>query len=103
MVGYAGMMKQMNKMQRDMEKTRAKLAAMTFEGVSGNGAVCVIANGEKKVTAITIADELINVEDKDILQDLLIVAMNDVLAKVEETTEKEMTKVTGGINIPGLF
>lgn len=103
MVGYAGMMKQMNKMQRDIEKTQAKLAEMNFEGVSGNGAVRVAANGNKKVTAIEIAHELVDVEDKDILQDLLVVAVNDVLTKVEETTEKEMSKVTGGLNIPGLF
>jgi len=97
------MMKQMQKMQKDMEKTQEELAQKTVEGTAGQDLVKVIVNGNKQVVDIQIKADVVDPEDIEMLQDLVLAATNDALQKMNELTEKEMSKFTKGMNIPGLF
>lgn len=98
-----GMMKQMQKMQKDMEKMQAQLEETEVEASSGGGAVSCKVNGKKEVLAITIDEDVVDSEDVEMLQDLVMAAVNEALRKAEDMMEKEMKKLTGGMNIPGLF
>ncbi|MGL5042176.1 MAG: YbaB/EbfC family nucleoid-associated protein [Culicoidibacterales bacterium] len=95
------MMKQMNKLQRDMETKQAELAAQAFSKTAGGGLITIKALGNKTITELTISDELL--EDKEILQDMLILATNELMSEIEAVSEKEIGKLTGGMKIPGLF
>jgi hypothetical protein len=96
------MMKQVKKMQEQMEKAQQELAGKTVEGTAG-GVVTVTANGQKKILSIAIKPEAVDPEDVEMLQDLVLTAVNDALAKAEELANKDMGRLTGGMNIPGLF
>lgn len=97
------MMKQMKKMQDQMMKTQEELKERTIEGTAGGGVVTVVANGHKEIKDIVIKPEAVDPEDVEMLQDLILTAVNDALKKIDELTAKEMGKFTGGMNIPGLF
>lgn len=96
------MMKQVKKMQEQMLKAQEELAGKTVEGSAG-GVVTVTANGQKKIMSIAIKPEAVDPEDVEMLQDLVLTAVNDALAKADELANKDMGKLTGGMNIPGLF
>lgn len=98
-----GMMKQMQKMQKDMEKMQSQLEETEVEASAGGGAVSCKVNGKKEVLAITIDEDVVDPEDVEMLQDLVMAAVNEALRKAEDMMEKEMKKLTGGMNIPGLF
>lgn len=97
------MMKQVKKMQQQMVKAQEELAAKTVEGTAGGGAVTVVVNGHKQVQSITIQPEAVDPDDVEMLQDLVLTAVNDAMAKAEELANQDMGKITGGMNIPGLF
>ncbi|SCW62625.1 hypothetical protein SAMN04487970_102186 [Paenibacillus tianmuensis] len=97
------MMKQVKKMQEQMLKAQEDLANRTVEGTSGGGVVSVTVNGQKKVTAVVIKPEAVDPDDVEMLQDLVLSAINDAMTKAEEMAGKEMSKLTGGMNVPGLF
>ncbi|TVY10848.1 YbaB/EbfC family nucleoid-associated protein [Paenibacillus cremeus] len=97
------MMKQVKKMQEQMLKAQEDLANRTIEGTAGGGVVTVTVNGQKKVQSIVIKPEAVDPDDVEMLQDLVLTAVNDALTKAEELAGKEMSKLTGGMNIPGLF
>ncbi|WP_100065784.1 YbaB/EbfC family nucleoid-associated protein [Miniphocaeibacter massiliensis] len=97
------MMKQMQKMQKQMEEAQAKLEETEFTATAGGGSIEVTVNGKKELVSVNIDQEVVDPDDVEMLQDLIIVAVNDALSKVSETSEKEMGKFTGGMNIPGLF
>lgn len=97
------MMKQVKKMQEQMMKAQEELGSKTVEGTAGGGVVTVVVNGHKKVQQITIKPEAVDPEDVDMLQDLVIAAVNDALGKVDELANQDLGKYTGGMNIPGLF
>ena len=101
--GMAQLMKQANHMQLKMKKLQEELAQKTYEGTSGGGAVKVTVNGENQIKAIEIQDDVFKSGDKDMLQDMVLTAANDALKVAKETSAKEMEKITGGMNIPGLF
>ena len=96
------MMKQAQKLQKKMLKTQAELATKTIEASSGGGMVKVIANGAQKIESIVLEKEVIDPEDVEMLQDLILAAVNDALNKSQEMVSSEMGKLTGGLNIPGL-
>lgn len=96
-------MKQVKKMQEQMMKAQEELGSKTVEGTAGGGVVTVVVNGHKKVQQITIKPEAVDPEDVDMLQDLVIAAVNDALGKVDELANQDLGKYTGGMNIPGLF
>ncbi|GGB72600.1 YbaB/EbfC family nucleoid-associated protein [Fictibacillus barbaricus] len=97
------MMKQMQKMQRDMAKAQEELKDKVIEGTAGGGMVTVKANGHKEIIDIVIKEEVVDPEDIDMLQDLVLAATNDALKKVDEMVSQDMGKFTKGLNIPGLF
>ncbi|MBC8587322.1 YbaB/EbfC family nucleoid-associated protein [Paratissierella segnis] len=97
------MMKQMQKMQKQMEDMQAELEVKEVETSSGGGAVKVTANGKKEILNISIDESVVDKEDIEMLQDLILVAVNDALNKAEEMMTNEMKKITGGLNIPNLY
>ena len=96
------MMKQAQKLQKKMLKTQQELALKTVEASSGGGMVKVIANGGQKIESIAFEKEVVDPEDIEMLQDLVLAAVNDALNKSQEMVSSEMGKLTGGLNIPGL-
>ena len=96
------MMKQAQNLQKKMMKTQAELAKKTVEASSGGGMVKVIANGGQKIESIIFEKEVVDPEDVEMLQDLVLAAVNDALNKSQEMVSAEMGKLTGGLNIPGL-
>lgn len=97
------MMKQVKKMQEQMLKAQEELVDKFVEGTSGGGVVTVRANGHKKILSIAIKPEAVDPEDVEMLQDLIMTAVNDALVKAEEIANQDMGKFTGGMKIPGLF
>ncbi|UNK18603.1 YbaB/EbfC family nucleoid-associated protein [Paenibacillus sp. N3/727] len=97
------MMKQVKKMQEQMLKAQEELATKSVEGSSGGGVVTVQVSGHKQVTSINIKPEAVDPDDVEMLQDLVMTAVNDALTKAEELANTDMGKFTGGMKIPGLF
>ena len=97
------MMKQMQQMQKKMMKAQEELLAKEFEASAGGGMVTVTADGSKRILDIEIAEEVVDPDDVEMLQDLIHTAVNDVLAQIEEKTNATMGKFTKGLNMPGMF
>ena len=99
------LMKQAQKMQKDMEKMKAELAEKTVEATVGGGAVTVVATCGKEIREIVIKPEVIDPDDAEMLQDLIVAAVNEALRVAEETSSAQMSKISGGLGgaIPGLF
>ncbi|MCK8060865.1 MULTISPECIES: YbaB/EbfC family nucleoid-associated protein [unclassified Fusibacter] len=103
MGNMGGMMKQVQKMQRDMEKAQKELEETIYESTAGGGAVKIVLNGKKEIQSLELSEAVVDPDDIEMLQDLIIVALNDAMKQVDEQSEKVMGKMTGGMNIPGLF
>ena len=109
--GFPGMMpgnmnqllKQAQKMQTDMQKMQEDLETKEIETSVGGGAVTVKVNGKKEVVDIQIKPEVIDPDDIEMLQDLVLSAVNEALRSVDDMQSSQMNKLTGGMNIPGLF
>ncbi len=99
------MMKQVQKMQANMMKAQEEIAKKTVEGSAGGGTVKVVVTGDKRVQSITLAKEAVDPDDVEMLQDLILAAINEGMKKADEMSEAEMKKVMpGGMpRIPGLF
>lgn len=97
------MMKQVQKIQQDIAKMQEGLANRTVESTAGGGAVKVVANGRQELVKIEIKPEAVDPEDIEMLQDLVLAAANEALRKSQEMAANEMSKITGGIKIPGMF
>ena len=102
MKGMGNMMKQAQKLQAKMLRMQEELAEKTVETAAGGGMVKVVANGKQQVVSIQIEKEVVDPDDIEMLQDLILAAVNDALAKSQEMVSAEMSKLTGGLNIPGL-
>lgn len=96
------MMKRIQEMQQNMQNLQEKLAVAEYSACSGGGAVDVTVNGSHEIKAITIKPEVVDPEDVEMLEDMLIAALNEAMRKADETAEREMGKITGGLNIPGM-
>ncbi|MGI6492563.1 MAG: YbaB/EbfC family nucleoid-associated protein [Peptococcaceae bacterium] len=96
------MMKQVQKMQQDMMKLQEELANRTVESTAGGGVVKAVANGKNEIVAIEIKPEAVDPEDVEMLQDLVLAAVNEALKKAQDMAAQEMSKLTGGLKIPGL-
>ncbi|MBU5437165.1 YbaB/EbfC family nucleoid-associated protein [Tissierella sp. MSJ-40] len=103
MGNMGNMMKQMQKVQKQMEEMQSQLEETEVEASSGGGAVTVKVNGKKEILGITIDESVVDPEDIEMLQDLIMAAVNEALRKAENMMAEEMKKLTGGMNIPGLF
>ncbi|MGI6711285.1 MAG: YbaB/EbfC family nucleoid-associated protein [Bacillota bacterium] len=106
-MGFGGnmqkMMKQVQKMQADMARIQEELATRMVEASSGGGVVTVTANGKQEVVAIKIKPEAVDPDDVEMLEDLLLAAVKEALKKSQDMATQEMSKVTGGLKVPGLF
>jgi nucleoid-associated protein EbfC len=103
MKGIGNMMKQAQKLQAGIVKLQEELALKTVEATSGGGMIKVQANGKQQIVSISIEKEVVDPNDVEMLQDLIIAAVNDALSKSQEMVSAEMSKLTGGISIPGLM
>lgn len=97
------MLKQVQKMQKDMEKMQAELETKEVEASVGGGAVKVVASGKKEIVSISIQPEVVDPEDIEMLQDLVLSAVNEALRLADEMAGSKMSQLTGGMNLPGLF
>jgi hypothetical protein len=103
MKGMNDLMRQAQMMQKKMAKVQEEMAAKTVEASSGGGMVTVQANGSQEVTSVRIDPAVIDPEDPEMLQDLISAAVNEALKKARDMVQAEMSQITGGMNIPGLF
>ena len=103
MKGMGKMMKQAQQLQTKMLKLQEELAEKTVETSSGGGMVKVVANGKQQLISIQIEQEVVDPDDVEMLQDLILAAVNDALTKAHDMATEEMNKLTGGLNIPGLM
>ncbi len=94
------MMKQVQKMQSDMLKMQEELKTRTVEATSGGGAVRVTVSGKKEIESLSIDPQAVDPDDLEMLQDMVVAAVNEGLRKVEEMVAEEMKKITGGLNLP---
>jgi DNA-binding YbaB/EbfC family protein len=101
--GLASIMKQAQMMQQKMGKLQEEAAQKTVEASAGGGAVTAVVNGKNQLLSLTIKKEAVDPEDVEMLQDLVMAAVNEALTKVQSEMAEQMGKITGGINIPGLF
>ena len=97
------MFKQAQDMQSKLAEIQEGLADKTVEVSTGGGMVKIVANGLNEIISVHIDDELINMSDRGMLEDLITGAMNEVQKKVKELAQGEMSQLTGGLKIPGLF
>ena len=97
------LMKQAQMMQKQMAEMQKEIEAAEFESSVGGGAVSVRVNGKKEVLGINIKPEVVDADDVEMLEDLVLSAVNEALRKADEETSNKMGKLTGGLNIPGLF
>lgn len=97
------MIRQAQKMQDEITTLQEDIENREFSATSGGGAVSVVVTGKKTVKSLTINKEVVDPEDVEMLQDLVISAINEAVNQVESTTETEMSKITGGVSLPGLF
>jgi hypothetical protein len=100
--GMGNMLKQAQKLQSKIFKLQEELAEKTVETTVGGGMVKVVANGKQQLLSIKIEPEVVDPDDVQMLEDLVVAAVNDVLKKAQDMVSEEMTKLTGGFKIPGL-
>ncbi len=98
-----GMIRQAQKMQEDMAAKQAELDAMEYDVQAGGGAVTVKINGKKEILNIEISPEIVDPDDIETLSDILVAGVNEAIKKVESINATEMEKITGQMNVPGLF
>ena len=103
MKGMGNMMKQAQQLQSKMVKMQEEMAEKTVETSAGGGMVKVVANGKQQILSIQIEKEVVDPEDIEMLQDLILSAVNEALTKSQEMVAAEMSKLTGGLNIPGIM
>ena len=97
------MIKQAQKMQDQITELQEDIEARDFSATAGGGAVEVVLTGKKTIKSLTLKPEVVDPEDIEMLQDLIISAVNEAVKQIEDTSEKEMAPITGGISFPGLF
>uniref|UniRef100_A0A7V4JPK9 Nucleoid-associated protein ENU91_02075 n=1 Tax=Thermodesulfobacterium geofontis TaxID=1295609 RepID=A0A7V4JPK9_9BACT len=99
---FQQLVKEMQKIQKKLEETQKQLEERTITVQVGGGMVTVTANGKQEIISIEIEKELINPEEKEMLEDLIIAGVNEALKRSKEMIEEELTKITGGLKLPGL-
>ena len=98
------LMKQAQKMQKQMADMQEKLAEETLEVSSGGGAVKVVINGQKQLTDLIISQDVVDPDDVEMLQDLVLSAVNEAIRQMDEKVNAQMSKITGGLGgMPGMF
>jgi DNA-binding YbaB/EbfC family protein len=103
MANFGKMMKQAQQMQAKMAQMQEELAKQEFEVSSGGGMVTVRMNGQQELLSVKIEEEVFQEGDKEMLEDLIVAALNEARQKAAEAAQEQMSAITGGMNIPGLF
>jgi nucleoid-associated protein EbfC len=103
MKNMGNMMKQAQQLQAKMVKMQEEAATETVEATAGGGMVKVVANGRQQIVSLQIEKEVVDPDDVEMLRDLIVAAVNDALNKSQEMVAQKMSKLTGGLNIPGLM
>ena len=98
-----GMLRQAQKMQEEMIKAQEELGEKTVDASVGGGVVTVKVNGKKELLEVNIKPEAVDPDDVEMLQDLIVSAVNEAMRKADEMAASSMSRITGGMNIPGLF
>ncbi|MBL10212.1 MAG: YbaB/EbfC family nucleoid-associated protein [Acidiferrobacteraceae bacterium] len=101
--GLGSLFKQAQELQSKMAEAQGELAQKSVEASVGGGMVKITANGLNQILSVKIDDELIGMKDREVLEDLIVAAVNDINRKVKDLSQSEMSKLTGGMKIPGLF
>ena len=101
--GMGDFMRQAEKLQSQIQKMQDELADRTVEASSGGGMVTVVTNGKQDVVSIKIDPEVVNGDDVEMLQDLIVAAVNEAKKRSQELMAAELGKLTGGLGVPGLF
>ncbi|MGQ9497052.1 MAG: YbaB/EbfC family nucleoid-associated protein [Desulfotomaculales bacterium] len=101
-MGFNKMLKQMQKLQAEMVRLQEELGERTAEATAGGGVVRAVANGKQELVSIEIRPEAVDPDDVEMLQDLVLTAVNEALRKSRDMVAQEMGKLTGGLGIPGL-
>jgi hypothetical protein len=102
-MNQAQMMAQVRKMQAEMQRAQEELAETVVSGSAGGGAVSLEMTCDYRVKAVKLAKEAIDPEDAETLEDLIVIAVNDAVAKAQETSSRRMSGLTGGLRIPGMM
>lgn len=103
MPNMGNLLKKAQQLQEKMAKVQEELSGKTVETSAGGGMVTVVANGKQEIVSIKIDPEVVDQEDIEMLEDLVLAAVNDALDQAKQMVNEEMTKLTGGINVPGLM
>ena len=103
MAGLGDIMKQAQRLKAEMDRLQAEAATKRVEGSAGGGMVTVVANGKGDLLSVKIDPEVARGEDLEMLQDLVVAAANDALRKARDLLAQEVSRLTGGLNLPGLF
>jgi len=101
--GFGNLMRQAQQLHAKMLKVQEEMAGRTAEASAGGGMVTAVANGRQELVSIKIEKEVVNPEDVDMLQDLIVAAVNAAVKKAQEMVSEEMKKLTGGVSIPGMM
>lgn len=102
-MNQANMMKQAQKMQQDLLKMQQEMETKEYEATAGGGVVTAVANGKRELLRITIDPEAVDPDDVEMLQDMVVAAANEALRKADAEQAASMSKLTGGLNLGGLF
>ena len=100
---YGDILKQAKVMQQKMEKVQEELKNMEFEASSGGGVVKVTVNGDQEVLKVTMNKDMVEVDDLEMLEDMVLVAVNDAIGQSKAESKARMASLTGGMNMPGMF
>ena len=103
MPGLGDLMKQAQRLKAEMERIQTEAATKTVEGSAGGGMVTAIANGKGELLSVRVDPAAVREEDLDMLQDLITAAVNDALRKARELLAQDVSRLTGGFGLPGLF
>lgn len=101
--GLGNIMKQAQMMQKKMGEMQQEMETQQVEATAGGGMVTAVVNGRQKLISLTVDPQVVDAEDVEMLQDLIVAAVNEAINKSQEMMQAEMSKLTGGMNIPGLF
>ena len=99
----ANLMKQAQKMQRQMEDQAKEMEAKEYTATAGGGAVEVKVSGKKQLLSVKLDEEVVDPDDVEMLEDLIVAAVNEALTQVDQAASGSMSKLTGGMNMPGMF
>ena len=97
------MMKQAQKLQAQLARAQEELSNLTVEASSGGGAVTVVMNGQQQIQSVKISPEVVNPEDVEMLEDMVLTAISEAIAKSQEAAAKQLGGLTGGMKIPGMM